>query len=166
MSANRGRTRNPAYRNVCQLYEFDKLRAWYPRNITPTDIDGRYYIHSCVKRHAFWFFELKTEGTKIPTGQRRALAGLCALSPGRNVAMIAEHPALEDVDVPPDLLRFYLLMYDAATGALHRTDTFEKPCDGHVRWWMQQWFWHVEESRPNHFVTAFRQKSHIYPTSR
>ena len=36
-----GNIRNRQYRELVQHYEFDKLKRWTRRQITPTDIDGR-----------------------------------------------------------------------------------------------------------------------------
>ncbi len=156
-----GRTHDPQYRNVVQLYEFAKIKAWTRRSITPSDIDGRYFIHSRKNNSHLWL-ELFTSGTIIAPPQLEALDGLLVKGPGRDCLILAEHPVLQPVNIPGDVVRYALRMWDAAADGVVQTRWFNKGGDKFVGWWIRQWFAHAEDAGNGHFLTAFRQAAGIY----
>lgn len=80
-------------------YAWSACLALAPRSITPTDID---YMAECNGR--FLLYEMKTEGAKIPHGQRLALERLLVtLGPKKALCVIAEHGPLDRVSVPADM---------------------------------------------------------------
>jgi len=163
-----GNTRYPEYRKRTLLYEFQKLKQWTRRNITPTDIDGRFLIHSGNKYNGgkgdfFLWLDLKTTGTSTTTPQRDAFDALLMRGHSYDALIIAEHPALESVEFPTHIDRFAIRAFDIAAGGIAQTEWFPGS-DEKVGWWVQQWFAHCED-RANHFITAFRQSAGIYPAS-
>lgn len=162
LNVPRGNTRDPEYRRLTLLYEFNKLTKWMPRDISPTDIDGRFLIHSLYrKRDSFLFLELKTIGAKIRRGQQMAIDGMCRLGKGLTCFILATHPSLEKVEVPPDIFCFRLRMWDAQAKAVIETSDISNDAEEQLGWWVQQWFRHAEE-QPNTFVTEFRKLTGIY----
>jgi hypothetical protein len=167
-----GNTRHPDYRQLTLLYEFQKLKQWTRRAITPTDIDGRFLIHSGNdynghKGDFFLWLDLKTTGTPTSAPQRDAFDALLRRGCGNDALIIAEHPVLKEkdsIEFPDDIERFAIRVYDKASRSIAQTKWFLGD-SGKVGWWVQQWFRHCEE-HSNHFITAFRQSSGIYPPSR
>ena len=153
----RGNTRNPNYRQLVQLYEFNRLLKWTRRNITPTDIDGRYYIHSGLHgKDNFLFFELKNIGSPIPRGQDKAINGLCRLGRGSVCFIIAEHPKLVSVEIPLDIVRFKLRMFDTARQDIAETGWLANTGGELVGEWVKQWFHFVEGTNHSSFISTFR----------
>lgn len=163
-----GNTRHPEYRKLTLRYEFEKLKAWTRRGITPTDIDGRFLIHSGNAYNGnsgdfFLWLDLKTTGTCTSGPQRDAFDALLRRGRGNDAMIIAEHPQLESVEVPPDIDRFAVRMFDKAAGFVVQTKWFGG--ERKVGWWVRQWFLHCED-KSNYFITAFRQSAGIYPPSK
>lgn len=100
--AKRGDINSP-WAGRAKEYAWSKCLELAPRNITPTDID---FSVDCAGK--FLFFEMKTENTPIPDGQRIHLERLLEnMGPGHFV-MVAEHPILDRVDVPDDITKVQL----------------------------------------------------------
>ena len=166
-----GNTRYPEYRRLTLLYEFEKLKAFTRRSITPTDIDGRFLIHSGSEYNGgkgdfFLWLDLKTDDTLTSKPQRDAFDALLWRGFGADALLIAEHPQLEEGIAFPDMAtRFAWRMYDRAKGGMAQTGWLKPGADRNIGWWVQQWFAHAED-KLNSFVTAFRQASGIYPQSK
>ena len=163
-----GNTRHPEYRKLTLLYEFRKLKAWTRRSISPTDIDGRFLIHSGNAYNGgagdfFLWLDLKTTGTQTSAPQSDAFNALLRRGHGNDALIVAEHLAVTQVEVPNDIVRYAIRMFDVAAKDIAQTEWFSGQ-DKHIGWWVQQWFAHCEE-KTNHFVTAFRQSAGIYPPS-
>jgi hypothetical protein len=158
-----GNIRNREYRELVQHYEFEKLKRWTRRSITPTDIDGRYYIHSRVLDH-FLFFELQTEGKQTSPYQDEAITALCRNGCGKHCFLIVEHKPLQPTKIPEDIIRFQIRMYDRVAKDVV-TSPWQDGGENAVGWWVSEWF-KLAEDEPNDFVTAFRQICGIYPPSK
>lgn len=161
-----GNTRHPEYRKLTILYEFQNLKVWTRRGITPTDIDGRFVIHSGNERNRgkgdfFLWLDLKTTGKPTSDPQREAFDALLRRGHGNDALIIAEHPPLQSINVPTDIDRFAVRMFDEATCAIAQTEWFPGS-DSKVGWWVKEWFAHCED-KANHFITAFRKSAGIYP---
>jgi len=164
-----GRTRDPRYRNIVQLYEFDKLQSIMHnamgRRISPSDIDGRYFIH--VREHDFlMWFEFSTDGKPVHPMQLEALDCILKWGGHRAALVLATHPPLQPVNVPADLTSYAIRMRDAAAGRILQTRTFKEAEDCKIEWWISEWAKHAihdTHPSPNHFVTAFRQAAEVYP---
>jgi hypothetical protein len=74
-----------------------------PRKITPTDID---YMAECNSH--FLFFEMKTEGAKMPFGQQLAFERLLRELPNKGALMLVSHSSVSVVKIPTDVLSFDL----------------------------------------------------------
>jgi len=76
--------------------DFSGMR--FPRNITPSDLDGVIEFSDKL----FIFFEFKAEGAPMPTGQRLMLERLAdtVCAAGKvGVAMICDHNQPSDIDI-------------------------------------------------------------------
>lgn len=164
MMAVSGNTRYPEYRELVQQYEFQKIKAWTRRSITPMDIDGRYLIHSRIQDAYLWF-ELGTEGKRPNRHQMEAYDGLLRNRPNRDLLIMAQHAPLQPAHFPDDMKQYALRMWDVSSRVIVQTEWFPNGKDKHIGWWIDQWFRYVEEQGPNHFITAFRQAAKIYPTT-
>ena len=164
-----GNTRHPEYRKLTLLYEFQKLKNWTRRSITPTDIDGRFLIHNGDAYNGgngdwFLWLDLKTTGTPTSKPQQDAFDALLRRAKGMDMLVIAQHKPVEKVEVPDDIVCYAIRMYDIVAKDIAQTKWMMPANDRHIGWWIQQWFDHCE-NRANHFVTAFRQLAGLMPIS-
>lgn len=81
-----------------------------PRKITPTDID---YMTECNGH--FLFFEMKTEGAKMPYGQQLAFERLLLSLPNRAVLMLVTHTSVAVVNMPANLKNLELWVSNGLT---------------------------------------------------
>ena len=99
MTVARGDIRNSAYNSRAKHYMWGLMCEYFPRKISPTDVDNFIEMSNC-----FFLFEGKTRGKKIDTGQWLALKRLLlALPEGRAVLAVGTHSSLEVVDVKNQL---------------------------------------------------------------
>jgi hypothetical protein len=164
MSAETGNTRSKKFRELTLLYEFAQLKKFTRRHITPTDIDGRFLIHNRGRSKGFpadyflWFdFRCETK-VRISPGQLWAFDALLRRGMGRDVLLICEHPVLHRVDIPTDVTRYKVRMWDTVVRDIKETDWLTQ----NPGWWVDQWFLHCEEE-PNKFITGFRKRAGLYP---
>lgn len=86
-----GDIRNPRVAERAKEYCWSESARRFPRGITPTDIDASVELNGC-----FWFFEGKTSGTEMTTGQRLYFRRLLkALPEHKAVLFEAHHPPCE-----------------------------------------------------------------------
>ena len=152
----RGNIRNEDYAILSRIYAFSTLQAVMPNNITPSDIDSRYFVE---RRGHFLWFEFKTDGTEVPTGQRRAYEALLYRGRPTDALIIARHDPLTKVNVHSDLVAFTVTRWDQVPKALATTKDI---AGDRLPGCISEWFAHAEE-RPNSFITTFRQHAGIYP---
>lgn len=103
----RGNITSGPYAERAKEYAWHLCLRHAPRKITPTDID--YFVE---RNGRFLFFEMKTEGAKVPYGQHLALARLLLSLGGKAILAVVEHAPLDRVEMPGDVLRFTLWAKD------------------------------------------------------
>ena len=164
----RGNISNTEYATLSRMYTFAALRDVLPGRITPTDVDnspGTYLIEN--KGHFLWF-EFKTEGAAIPRGQAIALERLVTRGAPSDTLLVAYHPVIKTVNVPPDIRGLEVWKWDrpieqqrgqAIPGRLYKSGIRD---GGELRHWVDHWFKHIHRT-PNSFVTNFRKANGSYP---
>lgn len=111
----RGDIRNGPYAGRAKEYVWSTIADAFPRNITPTDIDGMVEINRC-----FFLFEGKTEGCEMDMGQRLCFERLLLSMPeGRAVVAVCTHPPLDVVDTKE--IRNVVLVYRRGDGCVKKT---------------------------------------------
>lgn len=116
-------------RRLKQTIAFASLLGFFPRNITPTDVDFCVEISSC-----FLIGEFKHVGNAVPKGQRMALERMVKKLGRGTVAFVAEHDTAPDelVDAGAATVVEFL---SVRTGAWEQWDcTVEEFC----RQWVKQ----------------------------
>jgi hypothetical protein len=163
----RGDVRNTTQHRLAKQYAFSVLSRVMPGKISPTDVDGRYY----VERHdQFLWWEFKMEEPPLPAvedcipwAQLKPLKTLLTRGRPGDVGFVCVHPDLERVVVDSDLHAFALLKWDqpclTSDGTVHTTNW--RP-SGEMKYWVDNWFKHLDGD-PNHFMTNFRKATGVYP---
>lgn len=94
----RGEIRNLEYFKKARAYSWSRCEKYAPRGIMPTDID---FAIEC--RGKFLFFEMKTEGSRMPIGQKIFFETLLASLPEKSLLMVTTHLDLEIPTIPDDI---------------------------------------------------------------